>query len=703
IKGGNALRKLLNIIIVAILIALLTPGTALAAVKNLTISVHPLTPGAASQFNIGFYTSNSGALRTDDRIKIEFPEGTVIPAGISSGQIFINGKSVNSSNIYVSNNLLTLKLSSDMSIADNEYVGVVIPQTAGIKAPFKGGSYYLLVSTTRDGEAKSNLFTISGSRITRLEVMVSPSTAEANADYDINFTVSSKGALAAKDFIYIEFAPEVKLPKSISRSHIEVNGDTASAVDVDITNNIVAIEVPSGSNIRNNDKVTVTITAGAGISNPRDADKYELGVYTSKDSLLVEEEYQIGLSIGSPVVLVSPIDAGASSQYSIGFTTSSRGSLSSGSGYIYLYFPSGTYVPDSISESNVTVNGYPARLVSSSRAEREMAIRIPSSIDIPKNSYVQVVIKSAAGLENPNSAGNYRLDVATSADTGRAKSNVYTIEGGSGNSNDIEANQPQVELSSYAPGNISDYWITVFAAKNWSVRDGDQLILTFPTGTTIPSGISTGHITVNDEFAEDIVVSGRNLFIELPWDMRVREDDKIVVHISSSAGIKNPETAGSYIIEMKTPENSYEVESKAYTIGTTGSTPITPPPSTGGQIIFKIGSTLASNGGVLVSLDVAPTIISDFTVVPLRALGDALGADTSYNATDQSVTVKYNNKTLVFHIGSRIVDIDSSWVVSDIAPTLIKDRVMIPVRFVSQHYGATVNWNATTQEVTIIK
>lgn len=826
LRGGYALRKLSVALFVVALLLLLIPVTALATIQKAAVSVYPLTPDAASQYTIGFYTSGSGALAGgQDRIKIDFPEGTTLPSSIDSGMIMINGKSLSSSYIYVSDNALTLKLPSDMRIDAEEYVGIVIPQTAGIKMPLRGGTYYLLISTTNDDTARTNSFSVEGTKVGSLEISLSPPTVDEYAEYEVTFQTSSNGALTGgEDYIYIEFPDEAYLPRPISNSCIRINGEkpASGGVGVNRDTNSIAIKVPSNLNIRNSSKVTIDITSAADIRNPGVAGKYELGVYTSRDSLLVEQIYSVGLSISPPVVTVSPADGGKNSQYSIGFTTSSKGTLAAGEGYINLYFPSGTYIPSSISSSYVTVNGYPASSVSCTRSENKIAVRIPSDINIQKNSFVQVVIRSSAGIQNPSTGGKYRLEAATSADTGKVKSKEYTIAGTAGSSGrpmvelstnkagenpeitidfelgigrdlegsydyiaiifpdefslprsfsrsdiaiggeritgyDIDDNKlvltvprdlsggddveivikssagiknpassgsyqlsiftsqnstrvqsrsfsigsaaasdmPQVELSSYLPGQVPTWFISIFASRDWDLEKRNSLVITLPSGTTIPSSIPGSYITINGERAEFVLVSSRTLTIGISKDMKVEDGSKVMVAIAEAAGIQNPTEPGSYKIELVTPENSDPYESKAYQI-TTGS-------KTGKKIIFRIGSRLASDDGVLINLDTAPTIINNFTVVPLRALGDALGAETSYNGEFRSVMVTYNNKALVFYIDSKMVKVDEEWVMADIPATLVNDRVMIPARFVSQSYGAAVDWNADTQEVIITK
>ena len=80
-----------------------------------------------------------------------------------------------------------------------------------------------------------------------------------------------------------------------------------------------------------------------------------------------------------------------------------------------------------------------------------------------------------------------------------------------------------------------------------------------------------------------------------------------------------------------------------------------------GEIVFKIDSKIAYYGKTQVNLDTAPTILENFTVVPLRALGDALGAETQYEDATRTVTVKYQDKEIVFYIDSKLVKVNNEW------------------------------------------
>lgn len=824
------MRKIVIFLFILVLLPLF-PVIALAAenVRNVNVTFNPKTAGAVSQYNIGFSVSSSGALQGGrDEITLIFPEGTSIPERIDSSEIYINGYAVDDRYIYVDDNKLVLTLPSRVDVPDNGYVGIIIPQSVGIKNPNRGGNFTLDVYTSRDRDiASSNFYNIDGYGISSLDVTVSPAAVDEYAEFEISFRTSSEGALKANDdYIYIEFPEEMDLPRSIAGSNIKVDGKNPSSGGVTVDGQILSIRVPSDTRIGDRDTVKVNISSEARIRNPRQTGSYYIKVYTSKDVLAQSEKYTVGLAITSPIVLTSPDNAGQVSQYSIGFTTSTQGALDSGD-YIYITFPSGTYVPSSISRSYITVNGYEAGSVSCSRSERKITVKVPSGANIPANSYVGIVIRSQAGVKNPGDAGAYQLMVSTSEDGSAVKSKEYRITGGevsrpsvslstqkiseypeiniefkissAGNligsedtitlifpedfvlpssidPDDITVNDekiedydleddrltitvpeelnldsgdrvkiriksdarirnpkdegeytigiytskdpievrskefeiaerpsvsnesPKVSISNKQAGQPSQYLVSFFT-KSSGLDENDSIRISFPTGTTIPASITGKNILVNGTSVaeEDVQVIGYSIQFKVPEEENIRDNEKVVIIIKEEAGIKNPGSEGEYTLFVETSEDEERWESEPYSINKAVTS------VNSNKLVLRVGSRLAQRGTELIQLDTAPTILNNFTVVPLRFLGDSLGATTTYDANSRVITVKYNNKELIFWVDFKQAKVNGQWVALDVPPTIINNRVMIPVRFVSTNFDATVNWNPDTREISIIK
>jgi len=125
-----------------------------------------------------------------------------------------------------------------------------------------------------------------------------------------------------------------------------------------------------------------------------------------------------------------------------------------------------------------------------------------------------------------------------------------------------------------------------------------------------------------------------------------------------------------------------------------GSTPI---PTLGSGIIR------VTIDGVPLSLDVPPAVMSGRTLVPLRAIFEALGASVTWDDTTQRISGARGSRTIVLYLGRNVAYIDGTAVALDVAPTAVRGRTMVPARFVAESLGATVSWNEATLTVEITR
>ncbi len=103
-----------------------------------------------------------------------------------------------------------------------------------------------------------------------------------------------------------------------------------------------------------------------------------------------------------------------------------------------------------------------------------------------------------------------------------------------------------------------------------------------------------------------------------------------------------------------------------------------------------------------VVFDVPPMLIGGRTMVPLRAIFDALGATTTWDAASSTVT-SYNEAYLVkATIGQTTMYVNNEPVTIDIAPMIVESRTLVPARFVAEAFGCEVSWDANTTSVYIV-
>ncbi|MEK4508485.1 copper amine oxidase N-terminal domain-containing protein [Paenibacillus sp. FSL K6-2524] len=105
--------------------------------------------------------------------------------------------------------------------------------------------------------------------------------------------------------------------------------------------------------------------------------------------------------------------------------------------------------------------------------------------------------------------------------------------------------------------------------------------------------------------------------------------------------------------------------------------------------------------GVPLVTDQAAVMIQGRTMLPLRAIFEALDAKIQWNQKTQTVTAIKDDTTIVLKIGSKVATINNKAVSLDVPGKNLKGRTMVPVRFVGEALGQEVGWNSKTQTVTI--
>lgn len=104
--------------------------------------------------------------------------------------------------------------------------------------------------------------------------------------------------------------------------------------------------------------------------------------------------------------------------------------------------------------------------------------------------------------------------------------------------------------------------------------------------------------------------------------------------------------------------------------------------------------------GQTLQTDTPPMIENGSTMVPMRAIFEALGARVAWDATTKTITVVKGDTTLELVIGGD-VKVNGQKLDVDAQATILNGSTMVPLRFVSEAMGAKVDWNKDTRVITI--
>ena len=99
--------------------------------------------------------------------------------------------------------------------------------------------------------------------------------------------------------------------------------------------------------------------------------------------------------------------------------------------------------------------------------------------------------------------------------------------------------------------------------------------------------------------------------------------------------------------------------------------------------------------------DQNPELINHRTLVPLRSIFEAMGATVTWDAENRTAIATRKGITVKIQIGSDVMDKNGSSIPVDVPAQLINDRTMVPVRVIAEAFGADVEWNGNGRTVLI--
>jgi hypothetical protein len=120
------------------------------------------------------------------------------------------------------------------------------------------------------------------------------------------------------------------------------------------------------------------------------------------------------------------------------------------------------------------------------------------------------------------------------------------------------------------------------------------------------------------------------------------------------------------------------------------------------DVVLTVGKTTASVGDRTVDMGVAPIINQSSTMIPLRFVSEILGATVDWNAGLQIITITLGKRVIQLQVGSLMALVDTDVVSLTAAPMLSQGHTLVPLRFISESLGATVAWDGVLKTVTVV-
>lgn len=105
--------------------------------------------------------------------------------------------------------------------------------------------------------------------------------------------------------------------------------------------------------------------------------------------------------------------------------------------------------------------------------------------------------------------------------------------------------------------------------------------------------------------------------------------------------------------------------------------------------------------GTEVQFDQPPIIDSDRTLVPMRAIFEALGAEVEWDGENRTVTSVKGEGTIKLTIDSPDMYVGDKKITLDVPAKIVNDRTLVPVRAISEAMNCKVSWDGEKQQVII--
>lgn len=102
-----------------------------------------------------------------------------------------------------------------------------------------------------------------------------------------------------------------------------------------------------------------------------------------------------------------------------------------------------------------------------------------------------------------------------------------------------------------------------------------------------------------------------------------------------------------------------------------------------------------------VETDTPPTVVDGRTLVPVRAIFEAIGAVVEWDNDTRTATGVRGDTTVTIQIDNTIAYVNGESRTLDVPAQIINNRTMVPARFISESMGCDVTWYQKTQTAAV--
>ena len=270
----------------------------------------------------------------------------------------------------------------------------------------------------------------------------------------------------------------------------------------------------------------------------------------------------------------------------------------------------------------------------------------------------------------------------------------YALQSSINNETSLEAGWGRIEISPSTENN-TDYFLNVMyvndADKDLALEEAELIENDSVAGAKIFNRVAVfgkSKDRITDSVSFDVPGNETELKVNVAglqagtWTIKANGTE-LGTQVSTEDG---------GIIYFTAPAGSYEL---VYT-------------STDSNKTFEQGNPPEATEGISVRLnsnylysDVPPMTVNDRALVPMRALFEALNADVTWDETTATTTATNSYTSIQLTEGQTTAYINGEPVELETPAQIIQDRFLVPLRFVAESLGATVEWDPYGQIIDI--
>lgn len=289
------------------------------------------------------------------------------------------------------------------------------------------------------------------------------------------------------------------------------------------------------------------------------------------------------------------------------------------------------------------------------------------------------------------------LVLPASADTGVINSSVVNIRSGPATTYEIAGSAYQGTEVSILESSNGWHKITLGPVTGWvsasliDVKKQDIKLSVNSELANLRSGPGTSYDKTGQLVKGDTLIL---LDVQGEWYQVKTSDGKTAYIASFLVDSQSPVTAGN----SSSPAATAAIPAISTNAAASAAVGAAVPAQTAGD--EKTPVVYLDN--LELQFDVPPIIENDRTLVPLRAIFEAMGATVEWDDATRTVTSRKGDTTVVLTIGSRTPTVNGIINNLDVPAKIAGDRTLAPLRFVGEAFDGTVGWDGTTRTITIV-